>query len=50
MSALSPVASGDPHSARRTWNLGRVWLALLEFVAIFGYIALALMAGRERPD
>ncbi len=29
---------------------GRVWLALLEFVAIFGYIALALLAGRERPD
>ena len=29
---------------------GRVWLALLEFVAIFAYIALALLAGRERPD
>ena len=29
---------------------GRMWLALLEFVAIFGYIALALMAGRERTD
>jgi Family of unknown function (DUF6163) len=29
---------------------GRMWLALLEFLAIFGYIGLALMAGRERPD
>jgi hypothetical protein len=29
---------------------GRVWLALLEFLAIFAYIGLALMAGRERPD
>ena len=29
---------------------GGRWLALLEFMAIFGYIALALMAGRERPD
>ena len=29
---------------------GRVWFALLEFVAIFAYIGLALMAGRERPD
>lgn len=29
---------------------GRIWLAMLEFVAIFAYIGLALMAGRERPD
>ncbi len=29
---------------------GRIWIALLEFMAIFGYIALALLAGRERPD
>ncbi len=29
---------------------GRIWLALLEFIAIFGYIGLALMSGRERPD
>ena len=29
---------------------GRVWFALLEFLAIFAYIGLALMAGRERPD
>jgi hypothetical protein len=29
---------------------GRMWLALLEFVAIFVYIGLALMAGRERAD
>ena len=29
---------------------GRVWIALMEFVAIFVYIALALLAGRERPD
>ena len=28
---------------------GRMWLALLEFLAILGYIGLALMAGRERP-
>jgi len=28
---------------------GRLWLALLEFVAILAYIGLALMAGRERP-
>jgi hypothetical protein len=29
---------------------GRVLIALLEFVALFAYIGLALMAGRERPD
>ena len=29
---------------------GRMWFALLEFMAIFAYIGLALMAGRERPD
>jgi hypothetical protein len=29
---------------------GRLVIALFEFVAIFVYIALALMAGRERPD
>ena len=29
---------------------GRIWIALFEFIAIFAYIALALMAGRERPD
>ena len=29
---------------------GRVWIALMEFIAIFAYIALALLAGRERPD
>jgi hypothetical protein len=29
---------------------GRVWIAVFEFVAIFLYIALALMSGRERPD
>jgi hypothetical protein len=29
---------------------GRVWLAILEFLAILLYIALALLAGRERPD
>jgi hypothetical protein len=29
---------------------GRVWIALLEFAAIFVYIGLALMSGRERPD
>src|SRR3954454_23683187 len=29
---------------------GRIWIALLEFVALGGYIWLALMAGRERPD
>ena len=29
---------------------GRLWIAIPEFVAIAIYIALALMAGRERPD
>ena len=29
---------------------GRIWIALFEFVALFGYVGLALMAGRERPD
>ena len=29
---------------------GRVWIAVLEFLGIFIYIGLALMAGRERPD
>ena len=29
---------------------GRLWIALPEFVAILAYIALALMAGRERPN
>jgi hypothetical protein len=29
---------------------GRIWIALLEFVALGGYVWLALMAGRERPD
>ena len=29
---------------------GRVWIAVLEFLGIFIYIALALMAGRERAD
>ena len=29
---------------------GRLWIAIPEFIAIFFYIALALMAGRERPD
>lgn len=29
---------------------GRVWIAVPEFIAILCYIALALMAGRERPD
>ena len=29
---------------------GRIWIALLEFLAIFAYIGLALLAGRERPD
>ena len=29
---------------------GRVLIALLEFLALFGYIGLALMAGRERPE
>src|ERR1044072_6481738 len=29
---------------------GRVWIAIPEFVAIFAYMALALLAGRERPE
>lgn len=29
---------------------GRLWIAIPEFLAIFLYIALALMAGRERPE
>jgi hypothetical protein len=29
---------------------GRIWIAVLEFLAIFIYIGLALMAGRERVD
>jgi hypothetical protein len=29
---------------------GRIWIAVLEFVAIFAYVGLALMAGKERPD
>ncbi len=29
---------------------GRIWIAALEFVAIFAYVGLALMAGKERPD
>ena len=29
---------------------GRLVIAIFEFVAIFLYIGLALMAGRERPD
>ena len=29
---------------------GRIWIALMEFIAIVAYIALALLAGRERPD
>ena len=29
---------------------GRVWVAVLEFLAIFLYIALALMSGRDRRD
>ncbi len=29
---------------------GRILIALFEFLAIFTYIALALLAGRERPD
>ena len=28
---------------------GRLWIAIPEFIAIMIYIALALMAGRERP-
>jgi hypothetical protein len=29
---------------------GRIWIAVLEFLGILIYIALALMSGRERPD
>ena len=29
---------------------GRLWIAIPEFLAIFAYIGLALLAGRERPD
>ena len=29
---------------------GRLWVAIPEFLAIFIYIGLALMAGRERPE
>ena len=29
---------------------GRIVIALFEFLALFGYIGLALMAGRERPE
>jgi len=29
---------------------GRILIALFEFLAIFAYIGLALLAGRERPD
>jgi hypothetical protein len=29
---------------------GRIWIAVLEFLAIFLYIGLALMSGRDRPD
>lgn len=29
---------------------GRLWIAIPEFLAIMAYIALALMAGRERPE
>jgi hypothetical protein len=29
---------------------GRLWIAIPEFLAIFAYIGLALMAGRERPE
>ena len=29
---------------------GRILIALFEFLSIFAYIALALLAGRERPD
>ena len=29
---------------------GRVIIAVFEFLALFGYIGLALMAGRERPE
>jgi len=29
---------------------GRIWIAAFEFIAVFAYVGLALMAGRERPD
>ncbi len=29
---------------------GRLWIAIPEFLAILIYIALAMMAGRERPE
>lgn len=29
---------------------GRIWIAIPEFLAIFAYVWLALMAGRERPE
>ncbi len=29
---------------------GRAWIAIPEFLAIFCYVGLALMAGRERPE
>ena len=29
---------------------GRLWIAIPEFLAILMYIALAMMAGRERPE
>ena len=29
---------------------GRTWIAMLAFIALIGYIGLALMAGRERPE
>jgi hypothetical protein len=29
---------------------GRIWIAVLEFLAILCYIGLALLSGRDRPD
>jgi len=29
---------------------GRLWIAVPEFLAIFAYIGIALLAGRERPE
>lgn len=29
---------------------GRLWIAIPEFLAIFAYIGLAFLAGRERPE
>jgi len=29
---------------------GRIWIAVLEFLAILFYIGLALLSGRDRPD